>query len=286
MKKIIIVIFGAILLCSCEKVIVLDLPNLDPRIVVDALITNEDTTYNVILTRTTKYTFGYDTTKLDYEQGALVIVSDDINHIDTLDEITPGKYRTHKNKMRGEIGRSYKIDIFTQSGIHFLSTPERMPDVPKIDSIYFARDLNDRDPENQNNYKFTIYVDYHDPVNIKNYYLRSMSYYWANQWHDNIQWNWVFNDKYSNGKYLTKDNVNEAYGGKNWLFRINQYSLTEKTYNFWILVHEQTMLSTDGYANASVPLIGNVYNADNPKDYALGYFQVMAKTTAEIYIDR
>ena len=85
---------------------------------------------------------------------------------------------------------------------------------------------------------------------------------------------------------MTKDNVNEGYGGINWLFRLNQYSLTEKTYNFWNLVHEQTNLSGDGYSNAAVPLIGNIYNSDNPKDYALGYFQVSAKTTAKIYINR
>jgi hypothetical protein len=286
MKKIIQFFFSALMFSSCEKVIQLDLPDLDSRIVVDGLITNEDTTYNVILTRTTKYNFVYDTTKLEYEEGALVIVSDDVNNIDTLEEITPGKYRTHQNKIRGQIGRTYKADIFTKAGTHFLSMPEQMLDVPKIDSIYFTRDFNDISPDNPQYYKYTIYVDYHDPANVHNYYLRNMSYFWANKWHDNVQWNWVFNDKYSNGMYLKKDIANDGYGGRNWLFRLNQYSLTEKAYTFWNLVHEQTNLSGDGYSNASVPLIGNIYNVNNPKDYALGYFQVSAKVTAEIYINR
>jgi hypothetical protein len=67
---------------------------------------------------------------------------------------------------------------------------------------------------------------------------------------------------------------------------MNRYSLTQKAYNFWNLVHEQTQLVSDGIANSSVPLIGNVYNANNPDDYALGYFQVSAYTQASVTINR
>jgi hypothetical protein len=84
---------------------------------------------------------------------------------------------------------------------------------------------------------------------------------------------------------LKKENITESYGGKNWKFKLSQYSLTKKAYDFWNLVHEQTQ-SGDNYSNSSVPLIGNVYNVDNPDDYALGYFQVSALATKEIYIDR
>jgi hypothetical protein len=35
-----------------------------------------------------------------------------------------------------------------------------------------------------------------------------------------------------------------------------------------------------------VPLYGNVYNANNPNDYALGYFQVSAVASKEILIGK
>ena len=279
------VIFFILLLCSCEKVIRLDLPDRDPRLVVDGLLTNEKSPCYVTLSKTTKYTFIYDTSTVIHEEGAVVIISDDSGTADTLQETTAGKYMTHPEKIQGAVGRSYKIDIFTGDGKHYASEMEQMLAVAKIDSIYFSRDQTITDPTNPSYYLYDIYINWHDPANEPNYYLRDMSYYWSGRWHENVQWNWVFSDKYIDGSYLEKDNVNESYGGKGWSFRLNQYSLTKQAYDFWNLVHQQTQQGND-YANSSVPLIGNIINADNPNDYALGYFQVSAKTTADLYIDR
>jgi len=49
------------------------------------------------------------------------------------------------------------------------------------------------------------------------------------------------------------------------------------------LLQEQTQ-PDDITVNSNVPLIGNVYNVNNPDDYALGYFQVSAITSKTIYI--
>ena len=286
MKSIVYILFIVLLFYSCEKIVNMDLPERNSRLVIDGLITNEDTTYYVKLTKTTKYNYKYQISNIDFETGALVIISDDYGNIDTLGEISSGIYCTHKTKIIGEIGRSYKVEIYTQAGKHYQSNMEKMPDVPLFDSIYYSRDQNVRDPENSTNYLFDVYVDWQDPSNVKNYYLRSMSYYWSNQWHDNVQWNWVFNDKFFDGLYMKKDIINESYGGYNWWLRISQYSLTKEAYDFWYLVHQQTMEAGDDLANTTVPLIGNVYNAANPDDYALGYFQVSAKTTAQIFVGK
>lgn len=286
MIKFAYLIVAVTLICACEKVVTLDLDERDPRIVVDALLTNENTTHYVKLTKTSKYTFKYTPAMAEVEKGATVIITDNTGLTDTLTEVSPGNYATHIGKMQGVVGRSYKIDIYTTAGKHFTSNMEEMVDVPKIDSIYFERDKNDISPENPKQYKFRIYCNMHDPANVENYYLRSVSYYWAKQWHDNIQWNWVFNDKYFNGLYLQKTMIQENYGGVDWIFRLNQYSLNKNAYKFWLQVHLQTMETDSDLTNTSVPLIGNVYNANNPSDYTLGYFQVSAKTTAEVHINK
>ena len=274
------------MVCACRKVIQLDLPLRDPCLVVNGLFTNDSTSYIVTLSRTTKYDFTYNPTSQDFEGGAVVVVSDNVGNIDTLKEISTGTYKTDSTKIEGIIGRGYKIDIYTQEGQHFKSNFEVMHAVPKIDSIYFVRDQNDRSTDNSAYYKFMVYVDWHDPAEMSNYYLWNVSYFWSNQWHNNILWNWVFNDKYINGNFVKKDLVQSDYGGYNWTFKLSQYSLSENAYNFWNLVHEQTQLSGDGIANSTQPLFGNVFNADNPNDYALGYFQVSAKTTATVYITK
>jgi hypothetical protein len=285
MKKIIYIAAAILVCCSCEEVINLDLPVRNQRLVIEGLITNAAGPYFVKLSRTTRYNYVYDPSTIEYEKGARVILFDDLGNTDTLSEVSQGIYQSHTSIIIGIIGRSFSVDIKTLDGKHYRSDFEEMPDVPAIDSIYFERDTSNRSPDNPAYYLYDIYVDWHDPADVNNYYLRSMSYFWDNQWHDNVQWNWVFDDKYFNGRFIEKDLVNEAYGGYNWMFRISQYSLTEKAYQFWLLVHQQTMGADNDYSNTSVPLIGNVYNVDNSNDYALGYFQVSAKTTRDIFIN-
>ena len=284
MKKILVSLFIVCFLIGCEDIIDLDLPERDFRVVVDGLITNDSASYTIKLTKTSKYTFEYDTAQGNFETEALVIVSDNIGNIDTLEEGNPGIYKTHTSNIVGVIGRSYRIDIFTQDGKHYQSKEEKMLDIPKIDSIYFDRDTSIKSPDNPDYYLYDIYVDWQDQADISNYYLRNVSYYWSNQWHDNIQWNWVFSDKYFDGQLLQKQLVQEEYGGYRWYFKLNQYSLSKDAYDFWILVQQQTAQS-DAYSNAAVPLIGNVFNVEDHDDFALGYFQVSAKTSAVVYID-
>jgi hypothetical protein len=37
--------------------------------------------------------------------------------------------------------------------------------------------------------------------------------------------------------------------------------------------------------NAAIPLFGNVYNANSPDEYALGYFQVSAYVSKTVFIN-
>lgn len=285
MNRLLIFIAISWILISCEEVVNLNLPDNNPRLVIEGLITNQNEPYYVKISHTSDYEYKYTAAKNNFEQNSIVIISDNEGNTDTLEEKSPGIYSSHISKIKGEVGRSYQLEIYTVEGKHYKSTPEIMPEVPKIDKIYFERDKSIKSPSNPDYYLYDIFIDWHDPSDCDNYYLRTMSYYWQNTWHDNIQWNWVFNDKYFNGQFLERDLINESYGGYNWKFRITQYSLTKNAYNFWLLVHQQTYENDNIYSNNSVPLIGNIYNVDNPNDYAIGYFQASAKTIAEVLIN-
>ena len=275
-----------ILACiSCEEVIELDLPLKDKRLVVDGLITNQDTACIVKLSYSSKYDFRYDLIHSNAVQGATVIVKDDLGNIDTLSELTPGKYVDQKRTIIQEIGRTYTLEIYTTQGEIWLSEPETMLPVPDIDSMYYERDVNDVSEDNPGYYKYSIYVDWRDSLNFDNYYLRNIQYMWANVWRSDISWNWVFDDKYIDGDHIKKNLLMEDYGGRMFYVRLNQYSLTPKAYRFWNLVHEQTQGADNDIINSGVPLYGNVYNANNTEQYSLGYFQVSAHTINTIYID-
>jgi hypothetical protein len=272
-----------LLITGCEEVVKLDLRSSEPRLVVEGLITDEDTTYEVKLSETSSYTFHYSTSAFNYETGALVVISDNAGTSDTLPEVSPGVYKT--TKIRGRVGQSYQLEIFTNKGKHFKSYPEEMVATPKIDSLYYYRDTKDKGTYTDAS-KCYFYVNWQDPPGEHNYYLRKFTYYWQDAWHDSIEWKWSFNDKYFDGKYMDKYQIIEGYSGTGWYLYMDQYSLSKRAYDFWKILHDQTQSGDNDYSNISAPLIGNVYNVDQPDDYVLGYFQVSAKVRISLYINK
>jgi len=267
---------------SCVDVINLDLPEKDKRLVVEGLITNWDTVYTVKLSKTSKYSFKINDASNEMESGAMVIISDDTGISDTLHEVNAGIYQTIPPYIHGIVGRTYKLDIFTASGKHYISAPEKMTHAPKIDSIYFERDPNDRI---RNGYKNTIYLDWQDPSDTANYYLHHFSYFWGNQWHPENEWTRLFSDNMFNGQYVRKYMASTGHDGYGFYVRITRYSLSKRAYEFWNLLNQQLYPTDDGVVTSSVPLVGNIYNVDNSDDFALGYFQVSGKVIAQVYID-
>jgi hypothetical protein len=269
---------------SCVEVIDLDLPNKEKKLVVDGLVLDTNSPYTVTLSKTGKYNFKYVGLVREFETNATVIISDSEGVVDTLKEISSGVYRSDSTKLIGKVGNTYTLDIFTAENKHYRSHPETMLSVPPIDKIFYTRDRVDINPENQKEWKFTIFCEWQDPAAVRNYYLRSISYYWSGAWHDNVQWNWVFDDKYIDGIYLKEDFLTDGYGGAPFTVQLKQLSLTERAYEFWILVHQQTQGVDGETTNVEVPLTGNVYNVDDPDDQALGYFQASSINITSVYL--
>jgi len=271
------------LLFSCVDVINLDLPEKDKRLVIEGLITDWDTVYTIRLTKTTKYNYKINNAT-ETENGATVVISDNAGKSDTLLETQSGIYRTNPNHIRGTIGLSYKLDIYTLSGKHYISIPEVLTEAPKIDSLYFEKDYKDKYSDYA--FKNYVYLDWKDPAGIPNYYLHHMSYYWGNTWHTENEWSSIATDNTFDGKYLKKYLISSEYDGYNFFIRVTRYSLSKKAFEFWDLLNQQLYPRDDGIVNSNVPLLGNVYNADNPDDFTLGYFQVSGKTVSQVYVDR
>lgn len=283
MYKFLHIILIIILVSSCEDKIDLNLPERDKRLVIEGLITNENTPYIVKLSNTTKYYFVYDSTGIDYETGATVIISDNLGNKDTLKEITTGTYQTNPLHIKGEIGRSYKINIKTLKGIHYESLPQDMLEVPKIDSIYY--DVNYDDVQYYNNYTtygFSVYINWHDPPNVTNYYQRITSFYWNNLWHAGGPSE--YNDQTFNGQYVKKQMIVKTHGNGSFICKTSFYSLNQNNFDFWNLANQQLNPNGNGIVNSSVPLYGNVYNSANSNDIVLGYFQISAVASAQVLV--
>ncbi len=272
-------------LSSCEKYYEMDLPEVDKRLVLEGVYTNEYQPCTFILSNTTKYKYHYDSINYSYEKGARLIISDETGNSDTLSEIASGRYSTHPAKMQGIIGRSYKLDIVTSAGKHYISNSERMQNVPKIDSLYYERDVNKRSTTYANAYLNKAYIDWRDPKDTANYLMLYITYYWNGIWQDKSRWCQILNDNNMDGKLFKKWNIISEYDGKYFIIKVNFYSLTKDNYDYWNILFQQMYPNEDADVNASVPLIGNIYSATDSKDYVLGYFQVSATSSKQVYVD-
>jgi ribosomal protein L21E len=272
---------------SCTKVIDLDLPQTDVRLVVEGIISNDAGPYLVKLTRTQKYSFVYDSASIIYEKGAMVIISDNAGSIDTMKEISTGIFQTHTGKISGQVGRSYHVDIFTSDGKHYKSQPEIMLAAPKIDSIYFDRDYSDVSSTDPNAYRYNVYIDLHEPAGELNYYMFVISYYWNYTWQEQYQYNFLMNDNLEDGHFYQKMKVASSYAEGYFTLKINMYALQKGNFDFWNIMFEQKSSNDfNGYVNNTVPLVGNIFNVNDPNDYAIGYFQVSGTSAATVYINR
>ena len=251
---IIFILFGFI---SCVDVINLDLPEKDKRLVVEGGITSWDTVYTVKLSKTSKYNFKINSSSEETETGAIVIISDNLGSADTLLEQSDGIYNSKPGNISGEVGRSYKLDIYTKAGKHYTSYAEEMPEVPKIDSIYFERDYQDR--KYQNAYRNRIYLDWQDPSGVSNYYLQHITYFWGGVWHKESEWNQLLNDNIFNGEYVRKYQAFSEYDVLGFYIRVTRYSLTKRAFEFWNLLNQQ-LYPSDESPCAGLLLVRNLFS--------------------------
>jgi len=111
------------------------LKDYQPFLVVEALVTDEEASNYVTISRTIEDPYD----KPEKVTEATVEIKDDLGNITTLDEVSKGKYRTDSLTFRGMPGRSYTLYIRTKEGREFESEPCILNEGRDIDSMYFTR---------------------------------------------------------------------------------------------------------------------------------------------------
>ncbi len=123
-------IAGTLLLTSCTKEIEVDLNTADPKIVIEGNITNAPGPYTVKISKTVNFS---EPNTFPPVGGALVIISDNSGVIDTLNETTPGLYRT--SALAGIPGRTYNLKVIAEGKSYYASST--MPQPVNLDSLGF-----------------------------------------------------------------------------------------------------------------------------------------------------
>jgi hypothetical protein len=157
MKKIINLLALTIGLSSCEKVIELDLPNAENKLVVEANITNQPGPYFVKLSQSVRFN---ESSTYPSINNALVVISDNTGVTDTLAHVGNGRYQT--KKLKGIEGRTYTLRI-TAEGKTYTAT-STMPQNVRLDNLR----INEFRFGNRNNK--VIIPSFTDPLTTGNNY--------------------------------------------------------------------------------------------------------------------
>ncbi len=273
MKSKLIVILSLLLFSSCEDKVELDIVEGDKKLVVEGGVSDQSGPYKVKLTET------QDVNSYSIEpfvSDAIVIIKENNVTVDTLVYTRDGVYET-VNLVQGVVGKTYQLYIKTSDGQEYESTPETMPQVPGLDSLYF---LTKEEIEINTFLLEGVYYPFgafSDPAGVDNYYRYKFVI------NGEVQGTaadiLIFDDRFNDGQYIEENFAYEVDLGDT--VQLTQISTTQRRSQF--LLDWRTVLTANGgpFDPPLSPLIGNVFKKGSSTEYANGYFQATSEFTIQ-----
>ncbi|MGB8359661.1 MAG: DUF4249 domain-containing protein [Bacteroidales bacterium] len=309
--KITFFLIVAVTFFTCIDPYTPNLKNFESRLVVDALVTDENISNYVILTRTIE-AVDEDPVRVT---GASVIITDDLGNRTFLSEKNPGEYRTDSLTFRGSVGRTYVLNIEISDVEKYESETSLLYPAPTIDSIYFEKDQVVSEETGGNRQGVTIYIDSQDE-STSNYYRWTYEEWWKFASPDPKLYDYI-NDStivpvaeikqncWANSKSDVVDIQNTILantGGfvkKPVLFaasdesdrfliqyciEVRQLSISKQEYEFWNLMLQLNETGGDIFDKQPFQIFSNIKCTTDPDKQVIGYFQVSGAQKIRKYI--
>ena len=298
------IVFLSMFLFSCIEEVNLPLRVEKPKLVVDGLISNENTSYKVKLTYTGVYDKSVATPASLALNGAKVIIQDNLGKSTLLqqDILELGTFVTTDENFIGSVGKSYRLVVTLPNADAYSTKFQKMLPVPDIGSLkYEFKDI----PNLNNPDYYQIYATTKDPSEQQNFYRWAAYGYsrwestgkpcgpfspsicydfcWVPTTADNVT---IASDVAINGNFINNISVFSSpirAIGKHYV-EVLQYSLDQDSYRFWNLYEEQRKRVGTIFDPQPAPIEGNLINEANKFDIALGYFSVSAISRKKLTI--
>jgi len=300
MKNIISLTILAIGFQSCIKQVTVDTRTEKPILVVEGSITTDTVPYRVRLTYSGPFTSTRDISDEQIEKNAIVTIEDNGGNATPLVYKDSGIYITTDPSYIGKVGRSYHVNILLKDGTRFISRPETIKPVQPISAVKvnFMMDFSIELPTYLN-----VSVDTKDPAAEENYYqwkfysliMRQtwgvpcgfqcikFEYCYQAQVDNEIR---VLSDQNINGNEIKNQTVGRSYiyTYGNPYVEIAQLSITREAFQFWKRYQDQLTRTGGVLDPLPASIKGNVYNANNDADFALGYFSASSVFRKKVII--
>lgn len=268
-------------------------------LVVEGLLTDQPEVQTVKISRSLPV--GQKTVKRPLS-GCTVTIIDDLDIRTRYTETDSGIYVSPVG-FHGELGRTYRVHIAApaEGGIYnYDSKPAVMLPVPAIDTLYYEKSkVRDEDFDQFDIETCQIYLDTYGNDNgffrweyFETWILRLNfsvpdQICWINERSRNI----MIKSTDASGETFIKrqpvtniSNVTDRLQTK-YSILVNQYSMNEEEYNFWLAMQKITEESGGLYDAVPASVPGNITCTEFPDQTVLGYFSVSAKASKRIFID-
>ena len=299
-------------LLTCVEPYNPDLKDYQSLLVVEALLTDEEASYHVRLSRTIESL----NDPPEKVSGATVTIKDNSGNTALFMEISDGLYKSDSTAFRGVPGRSYTLQITTADGIEYESEPCTMEPVSEIDSLYFDKDritldngevqegvrvyIDSKEPAGNQYFRwsykewweFSIPIpkdyEYVDQNNIYKIPLANITC-WNNNVSEEIL---ILSADAGKGGSLVKKPILFIPSDKSdrllvqYCVEVTQYSLSAREYEFWDHMIQINDAGGDIFDKQPFPIVSNISSLSRPEEKVLGYFQVSSVRKAREYLTR
>ncbi len=269
MKKYIYILsFVLLTMVSCEEVVDLDVPESEPRLVIDASINwfkgTQGNEQKIKLSLSAPY---FDT-EIPPAIGAMVSITDSSNNIYEFIEDEPGLYIN--NSFIPEINASYNLIIEYEGDVYTAS--ETLKSVGEIESVEQINDAGFSGNETELKAYFT------DPVDQENYYF--FEFIDSNKAFPYLE---VYKDEFVNGNQIFGFYSDEDLEQGNEIV-IRNYGISERFYDFMFILLQQNGENSGGpFETQPATVRGNCINQTNPDKFPFGYFR-LSEVDEYIYV--
>jgi len=299
-----IIFFILITLFTCIEPYDARTKNFKSLLVVDGLVTDENHSNYVVLTRTKASAGG----KAEKVTGAQVIIKDDLGRETLLTEKNAGEYLTDSLHFRGEVGRSYSLYIKTSDENEYESKPCLMYPSQELDSISFVKESRIIDNEIRDGIRILATSEcdedpayyrwtYQEQWKFGVRYAPKYVYIGNGKVENNYAANVIcFKGDNSSGLFVRQSSISFSQPLEFFLpdesdrftikykIKVRQLSLSKDEYNFWTQMQMISESGGDIFDKQPFQVTGNVFNTKDELEKVLGYFQVSAATEKAKYI--
>lgn len=259
----------ALLLYGCEEEVDIDLDKIEPKIVIEGLVSDDSSkTPYVEINLSTDY---FNREAPEPVKNALVIIGEDATLFDTLLEIKPGYYEAQKIKV-GKYYSNYSLYVKTIEGEIYEASGRLYP-VAQLDSL--SVNYREATPFSYDKDGYYVTINFQEPAATRDFYR--LFFYLKDEQYDPEELIYA-SDDLANGQYIRNIEFSEFVVFPDDTVTVELHSLTEDYYNF-LSTLDANQNAGDLFDTPPANIEGNLSNG------AFGYFATSSISSISIVIE-